>query len=47
VDFIDASKIGFPWIFNIADATLDGGIGLLVLSGWLAGRRTPDQPLRS
>jgi signal peptidase II len=40
VDFLDATKIGFVWIFNVADATLDGGIGLLVLSTLLSERRT-------
>jgi signal peptidase II len=36
VDFIDASKLSFPWIFNVADATLDVGIGLIALSALLA-----------
>ena len=40
VDFLDASKIGFGWIFNLADATLDAGIGLLMLSAWRDARRT-------
>lgn len=40
VDFLDASKIGFGWIFNLADATLDAGIGLLMLSAWREARRT-------
>ena len=31
VDFLDASKIGFDWIFNLADASIDAGIGLIVL----------------
>ena len=39
VDFLDATKIGFVWIFNLADATLDGGIGLLALSTLLGERR--------
>jgi signal peptidase II len=34
VDFLDASKIGFPWIFNVADATLDGGIVLVILGSF-------------
>ena len=38
VDFIDATKIGFGWIFNVADATIDGGIGLLALSALLSAR---------
>jgi len=36
VDFIDATKIGFIWIFNIADATVDAGIALLALSMFLS-----------
>lgn len=32
VDFLDASKIGFPWIFNLADATIDVGIALVILA---------------
>ena len=47
VDFLDATKIGFPWIFNVADATVDGGIGLLVLSALLNERRPGPHPSRS
>jgi signal peptidase II len=32
VDFLDATKIGFVWIFNVADMTLNLGVGLLALS---------------
>jgi signal peptidase II len=39
VDFLDASKIGFVWIFNLADATLDMGIGLILLSVFLDRRQ--------
>jgi len=38
IDFLDATKIGFPWIFNVADATIDVGIVLLVLSAVWADR---------
>ena len=31
IDFIDASRLGFVWIFNVADASIDVGIGLLLL----------------
>lgn len=41
VDFLDATKLGFPWIFNVADATLDAGIGLLLLGAVLSERRRP------
>jgi signal peptidase II len=43
IDFIDASKIGFPWVFNIADASLDVGIALLAL-GYLLQARTEPSP---
>jgi signal peptidase II len=39
VDFLDATKIGFVWIFNVADASVDVGIGLLLLSVLLSERR--------
>jgi signal peptidase II len=38
VDLFDASKIGFVWIFNLADAAIDAGIGLILL-GSLMERR--------
>ena len=47
VDFLDATKIGFPWIFNVADATLDGGIVLLILSAVLIDRRSRPHPLEN
>jgi signal peptidase II len=31
VDFIDVQRLGFPWIFNIADAALNIGVVLLLL----------------
>ncbi len=38
IDFFNASKIGFVWIFNVADASIDVGIGLLVLTSLLPRR---------
>jgi signal peptidase II len=38
IDFIDASKIGFVWVFNVADASLDVGMGLLLLASLLPRR---------
>jgi signal peptidase II len=38
IDFIDASKIGFVWVFNVADASLDVGVGLLLLTTLLPRR---------
>ena len=31
VDFLDLSRIGFHWVFNLADACVDVGIGCLLL----------------
>lgn len=39
VDFLDASKIGFAWIFNPADAAIDVGIALILLSSLTEPRR--------
>ena len=38
IDFIDASKIGFVWVFNVADASVDIGIGLLLITAILPRR---------
>jgi len=35
VDLFDASKIGFIWIFNVADVSIDIGIALLLLATFL------------
>jgi signal peptidase II len=43
VDFIDASKIGFHWVFNIADICIDVGIGLLLLGSFLSRPGAPGQ----
>jgi signal peptidase II len=40
IDFIDASKLGFVWVFNVADASIDHGIGLLVFETLLMGQRS-------
>ena len=39
VDFLDASKTGFVWIFNLADTALNLGIGLFLLSMLMERRR--------
>jgi signal peptidase II len=31
VDFIDVSRLHFPWIFNVADAAINIGIALLLI----------------
>lgn len=32
VDFLDLSRLGFHWVFNLADASVDAGIALMVLA---------------
>ena len=34
VDFLDFSGLGFPWVFNVADAAINVGVGLLLLDAW-------------
>lgn len=31
IDFFNASKLGFIWVFNVADSSIDVGIGVLLL----------------
>jgi signal peptidase II len=31
IDFLDLSRVGFRWVFNLADAAVDVGIGFLLL----------------
>ncbi|MFC5312735.1 signal peptidase II [Azospirillum rugosum] len=41
-DFLDLHAFGWHWpTFNVADIGITGGVGLLLLHGWLQGRRTP------
>jgi len=39
VDFLDLSRLGFHWVFNVADASVDVGIALVALS--FAAAREP------
>jgi signal peptidase II len=39
-DFIDVSQLWFPWIFNVADAAISVGIGLLLLDMLLQEKQT-------
>ena len=32
VDFLSLSQIGFHWVFNLADVSVDAGIGFLILN---------------
>lgn len=38
VDFLDFSGLGFPWVFNIADAAINIGVALLILDAVLSER---------
>jgi signal peptidase II len=39
VDFLDFSGLYFPWIFNVADASISVGAAVLLLDQVLAGRK--------
>lgn len=45
IDFFDASKIGFIWVFNVADVAVDVGAAFLIF-GWTFASRG-DAPPRS
>ncbi len=34
VDFLDFSGLMFPWVFNIADASINVGIAFILLDAW-------------
>jgi signal peptidase II len=38
VDFLDFSGLHFPWVFNVADAAINVGIGLFLLDALLESR---------
>ncbi len=44
VDFFDFSGLGFPWVFNVADAAINVGVGLLLLDLILEGRQQRNVP---
>lgn len=35
VDFIDVSRLYFPWVFNVADSGISVGVALLLLDSFL------------
>jgi signal peptidase II len=42
IDFLDFGRLGFPWVFNVADAAINVGVALLLLDTLVAPRkRTP------
>lgn len=40
VDFLDFSGLHFPWVFNVADASINVGIALFILDAILERRET-------
>jgi signal peptidase II len=44
VDFLDFSGLGFPWVFNVADAAINVGAAFLVLQILLDRRMTKGLP---
>lgn len=39
VDFLDVSRLHFPWVFNVADAAINVGIACLLLDMLIQDRR--------
>ncbi len=37
-DFLDFSALGFPWVFNVADAAINVGVAVLLIEVLLGGR---------
>jgi signal peptidase II len=37
VDFIDVSRLHFPWVFNVADSGINIGVALLLIDSFLTG----------
>jgi signal peptidase II len=44
VDFLDFSGLYFPWVFNLADASINVGVGLILLDAWLRREKRPKSP---
>jgi signal peptidase II len=40
VDFIDVSRLHFPWVFNVADSGINIGVALLLIDSFLYGEKT-------
>jgi len=38
-DYLDFGALHFPWVFNVADASISVGVGLLVLDSLIGERR--------
>lgn len=44
VDFIDVSRLYFPWVFNVADSAISVGVALLLLDSFLTGEKKLVEP---
>jgi len=41
VDFVDVTRLHFPWVFNVADSAITVGIALLLAENLLWPRKAP------
>ncbi len=41
VDFLDFSGLMFPWVFNVADASINVGIAFILLDAYLTREKKP------
>ncbi|MBO9706579.1 MAG: signal peptidase II [Caulobacter sp.] len=44
VDFIDVTRLHFPWVFNVADSGISVGVALLLLDSFLAEEKELAHP---
>lgn len=44
VDFIDVSRMHFPWVFNVADSAITLGVALLLLDSFLSEEKKIAHP---
>ena len=44
VDFIDVSRLNFPWVFNVADSGINIGVALLLIDSFLYGEKKLADP---
>ncbi|MBC7669548.1 signal peptidase II [Caulobacter sp. DWR2-3-1b2] len=44
IDFIDVSRLHFPWVFNVADAAINLGVALLLLDSFLSEEKKLAHP---
>ncbi len=40
IDFLDFTRMGFPWVFNVADSAITVGVALLLLDSFLTPQAT-------